>query len=86
MGTEKSGNLLNGFLAQVLREHKANQRFTFEQLSALSGMSIRQLKRVINDERVMNTDDMEAISRALGVSQAAVVREALTRMEKHDGI
>lgn len=85
MGTEKSGNQLNGFLAEVLRECKG-KRYTFEQLAPLTGMSVRQLKRVLNDERVMNTDDMEAISRALGVSQGDILREALARLEKHDGI
>lgn len=90
MGIKKTGIPLNGFLAEVLKERKARSGLTFVQLSALTGISERQLKRLMADERPIDTAEMEAVSRALGVTQFEVVFEAVKRMaagtEKHDGI
>lgn len=77
---------MNAALAAELTDWKKDQRLTFETLNEMTGISIRTLKRIFNDERVMDTDQIIVLSRALGVLPSQVVGNALARLEKHDGI
>lgn len=86
MAFEKSGNPMNAALAAELTDWKKDKRLTFEALNELTGISVRTLKRIFNDERVMDTDQIIEVSRALGVLPSQVVANALARLEKHDGI
>jgi transcriptional regulator with XRE-family HTH domain len=82
MGKESSGNELNAACAKVLRDRKERQGLTFPQLAERTGISVRQLKRVINDERAMTTDDMVRCAAALGVSLTEVFSVAIKLMEQ----
>lgn len=81
MGIESSGNVLNAALSEVLRNLKEKQGLTFPQLAAKTGISVRQLKRVINDERAMSSDDIVKCCAALGVSFTDVLNEAVKLLE-----
>lgn len=86
MGIEKSGIPLNAALAAELSEHKRQQKLTFEQIAAGTGISLRQVKRIFNDERSMDTLELEKVSRRLGKSSSSILAGALARLEEHDGI
>lgn len=77
---------MNAALAAELTDWKKDKRLTFEALNEMTGISIRSLKRIFNDERVMDTDQIIEVSRALGVPASQIVANALARLEKHDGI
>lgn len=81
MGIEQSGNELNAAFARILRRHKADQRLTYDQIAERTGLSPRQVKRIFNDERVMDTDELVKSAAALKVTVSEIVNEAIKLVE-----
>lgn len=81
MGKEQSGNELNAAFATILRRRKTDERMTFAQLSERTGLSERQVKRVFNDERVMDTDELVKCAAALRITVTEIVNEAVNLVQ-----
>lgn len=77
---------MNAAVAAELTDRKAVAGLTYTQISELSGVSLRQVKRIFNDERAADIGELERVSRALGVSMHSVMSGALARLEKGERI
>ena len=55
---------------------------TFEVLSDKTGIKVRQLKYLFNDQRAIHMRDYMAILKALDIDPGDAIREAQARVEK----
>ena len=83
MDTPKDDNKdpYNSSIAAIMRARKAELRLTFEELEAGSGINLRTLKRLINDQRPILMGNFVKLAAALKLDPAAVVQSAADRVE-----
>ena len=74
----------NTAVVEVLsaRKDKPSEKVTFERLSELSGIKVRQLKYLLNDERQLHMGEFLSICTALKLDPADVVDEAMGKLAK----
>lgn len=72
----------NSAIAAIIRARKAELRLTFEALEASSGINLRTLKRLVNDQRPFLMGNFIKLTAALDLDPAEVVQSAASRVEK----
>jgi len=72
----------NTAIAALLRARKAELRVTFPTLETVTGIKLRQLKALVNDEVAIRMGDFIKLATALGMSPAKLVQAAADRVEK----
>lgn len=83
--TDKTtGDLYNAAIAAQLRILKAGigKSMTFSALEALTGIKLRQLKYLFNDQRSIHMSEYMVILQALGKDPAEAMAEAQAVVEK----
>ena len=89
MGTRQQpvGDEHNSAIAVLFRCRKAEigARMTFQVLADLTGLNLRQLKRLLNDERAMHMSEYVLIVSALGLDPGDALTDALARAKKAAG-
>lgn len=76
---EKPKDPYNSAITALLRGAKGVERATFPALEAATGIKLRQLKALFNDEVPMHLGEFLAICNALKLDPADVVSQAVSR-------
>ena len=72
----------NSAIAAIMRARKAELRLTFEELETKSGINLRTLKRLVNDQRPILMGNFVKLAAALELDPAETVQAAADRVEK----
>ena len=78
---DETKDAYNSAIAAIMRARKAELRLTFEALEKSSGINLRTLKRLVNDERPFVMGNFVKLANALELDPAAVVQSAADRVE-----
>ena len=70
----------NAAIAATLRAEKAELRATFPSLEAATGIKLRKLKALLNDEVSIRMGDFIRLTTALDLDPAVVITEAAARV------
>ena len=79
---EKPKEPYNAAIAAILRAQKAELRATFPDLETATGIKLRKLKALLNDEVSLRMGDFILLTTALQLEPAATIQAAADRSEK----
>lgn len=79
---EKATDPYNAAIAAILRAQKAELRATFPSLETTTGIKLRKLKALLNDEVSIRMGDFILLTTALKLDAAATIQSAADRVEK----
>ena len=72
----------NAAIAAILKAQKAALRATFPELETATGIKLRKLKALLNDEVSLRMGDFIRLTTALQLEPAATIQAAADRAEK----
>jgi Predicted transcriptional regulators len=79
-----SRSATSALFAEQLRAERAARRLSRAELAKASGVSAKAIQRLEENEREMDTDQIDRLCRALGVSVLDFVTRAAERMPPAD--
>lgn len=81
---EKSDDAYNAAIVRIMRHASDDNKITYAVLAEKSGVNIRTVNRLMNNQRPFKMGQFISMAAALGLDPGAVIDQAATDAEKSE--